>query len=125
MRADYGTGTDDARAVFCSALRDTECQFFAEQAPNATPGDGNGDDVEMPSGASEGSEDDDASTNDELSLVLFAPLSDAIRFGNISNLRALRLLFDVSARAPPGPGQQQPTAGGGGGGAQHRMSGRR
>jgi hypothetical protein len=45
--------------------------------------------------------------------MLFAPLSDAAHFNNISNLRALRLLFDVSLRAT-----QQSTA-------QHRLSGLR
>ena len=128
LRTDYSTGSDDAWAAFCSALRDAEREFFADQAPNnPTPNDG--DDVEMPSGAGENrsEDDDDASstdTDDESSLALFAPLSDAARFGNISNLRALRLLFDVSVRAAPGPGQQQPAAaaGGGGGGVQHRLS---
>jgi hypothetical protein len=90
------------------------------------------DDVDMvatgaPNG--DGSEDDDTSTDEEEddgeSLGLFAPLSesDPARFDNISNLRALRLLFDVSARATPGPGQQQLAAGGRG--AQHRLSGLR
>ena len=127
LRTDYSTGSDDAWAAFCSALRDTEREFFADQAPNnPTPSDG---DVEMPSSAGDdGSEDDDASstdTDDESSLALFAPLSDAAHFGNISNIRALRLLFDVSVRATLRPGQERPAAGGGGGGVQHRLRGLR
>ncbi len=131
VRTDYSAGSDDAWAAFCGALRDAEREFFADQAPGSANGDG---DVEMVtaglplgtgSGAAgaddEGSDDDD--DDDESSLALFAPLSDAARFDNISNLRALRLLFDVSARATPGPGQQQPA--GGGGGSQHRLSGLR
>lgn len=84
------------------ALRETEREFFADQAPNDPMRD-DGDDIEMPPGAGEGSED-------ESSLALFAPLSDPTHFGNISNLRAPRLLFDLSARANPGPRRQQPTA---------------
>jgi hypothetical protein len=132
VRTDYSAGSDDAWAAFCVALRDAEREFFADQAPTPTPTPGSGgncgdDDVEMvatgaPNG--DGSEDDDTGTDEEEddgeSLGLFAPLSDPARFDNISNLRALRLLFDVSARATPGPGQQQFS--GEGRGAQHRLS---
>jgi len=129
VRTDYSAGSDDAWTAFCDALRDAEREFFADQAPTPTPtpgGSGNGglsDDVKMvatgpPDG--DGSEDDDASTDDDgessSSLALFAPLSDPALFDNVSNLRALRLLFDISARATP----QQPT-----GGAQHRLRGLR
>ena len=130
VRTDYSTGSDDAWAAFCGALRDAEREFFADQAPIPTPGSsGNcGDDdiaTEPPNG--DGSEDDDASTDEEeedeesSSLALFAPLSDPARFDNISNLRALRLLFDISPRATLRPGQQE--LAGGGRGAQHRLSG--
>lgn len=80
------------------------------------------------SGAGEGSEDDDVSTEgdeDESLLALFVPLSDAACFGNISNLCTLRLLFDVFERATPGPGRQQPAAGDRCDGEQHQLSGLR
>ncbi|KAH8993486.1 hypothetical protein EDB92DRAFT_1815549 [Lactarius akahatsu] len=132
VRTDYSTGSDEAWAAFCAALRDAEHEFFADQAPvggNSGPDDGNGD-IEMVAGpqppateSSAADSDDDASTDeeDEGESSLFAPLSDAARFDNISNLRALRLLFDVSARATPGSGQQHPADRGGG--IQHRLSG--
>lgn len=88
-RTDYSTGSDDAQAVFCSALHDAERNYFDDQAPAiATTTGPDGDD---------GESDDASSTGDEPSLALFAPLSDAA-YCNISNIRALRLLFDVCAR---------------------------
>jgi hypothetical protein len=112
VRTDYSTGSDDAWAAFRSALHDAEREFFADQAPNPPSGDGN--DVAMATTESDSDSDPDStSTDDEFSLMLFAPLSDAAHFNNISNLRALRLLFDVSLRAT-----QQSTA-------QHRLSGLR
>ncbi|KAH9032450.1 hypothetical protein EDB85DRAFT_1955864 [Lactarius pseudohatsudake] len=114
------------------ALRDAEHEFFADQAPaggNSGPDDGDVE-MEMLAGRSRQrrnpappTSDDDASTDeeDEGDSSLFAPLSNAARFDNISNLRALRLLFDVSARATPGSGQQHPADRGGG--TQHRLSG--
>jgi hypothetical protein len=115
VRTDYSTGSDDAWATFCTALHDAEREFFADQV-QPTMAVRNGD------GASGEGSDDNASTDSDessSSLALFAPLSDPTRFGNISNLRALRLLFNVSARVTPG----QPAAGGRG--AQHRLSGLR
>ncbi|KAH8996420.1 hypothetical protein EDB86DRAFT_2850724 [Lactarius hatsudake] len=128
VRTDYSAGSEEAWAAFCAALRDAEHEFFADQAPASGPGDSDGDiDMETGpqppatgSGAADSDDDDDAST-DEGDSSLFAPLSDAARFDNISNLRALRLLFDVSARATPGSGQQHPADRGGG--TQHRLSG--
>ncbi|KAI9437597.1 hypothetical protein H4582DRAFT_286470 [Lactarius indigo] len=131
VRTDYSADSDDAWATFCAALRDAEREFFADQAPisrSGEPEDGSGD-IEMTTGppsqaarSDEGS-DDDIDEEDEGESSLFALFSNAARFDNISNLRALRLLFDVSARATPGSGQQQPS--GGGGGTQHRLSGLR
>jgi hypothetical protein len=113
VRTDYSTGSDDAWAAFRSALHDAEREFFADQAPNPPP-PGNSNDVAMPATESNSdSSSDDTSTDDESSLALFAPLSDAAHFNNISNLHALRLLFDVSLRAT-----QQSAA-------QHRLSGLR
>jgi hypothetical protein len=113
VRTDYSTGSDDAWAAFRSALHDAERDFFADQAPNPPP-PGNSNDVAMPATESNSdSSSDDTSTDDESSLALFAPLSDAAHFINISNLHALRLLFDVSLRAT----QQYA--------AQHRLSGLR
>ncbi|KAN0138356.1 hypothetical protein V8E53_003819 [Lactarius tabidus] len=116
VRTDYNTGSDDAWAAFCSALHDAERDFFADadQAPNPPPS--SGDDVAIPptTTSNDSDDSDDASTDDESSLALFAPLSDLTRFNNISNLRALRLFFDVSARAT-----QQSAA------QQHRLSGLR
>ena len=113
VRTDYSTGSDDAWATFCSALHDAEHEFFADQVPpTMTVEKGNGADGE----GSDTSTDSDESSS---SLALFVPLSDPARFGNISNLRTLRLLFDVSVRVTLG----QPAAGGGG--AQHRLSGLR
>ena len=107
LRTDYSMDSDEAWATFCYALPVTEREFFADQALNPTPGDGDNDadDVETPSGASDvGSKNDHASSIDgESSLAVFIPLSDVVRFGNILNLCALRLLFDVSACATPGP----------------------
>lgn len=110
VRTDYSAGSDDAWIAFCSTLHDAEREFFADQAP--TPGDG--------SSSSSDEEDDSESSS------LFAPLSDPARFDGISNLRALRLLFDVSVRVAPGSEQQQQQSlAGGGRGVQHRLSGLR
>ncbi|KAH9069808.1 hypothetical protein EDB83DRAFT_2370767 [Lactarius deliciosus] len=134
VRTDYSAGSEEAWAAFCAALRDAEHEFFADQAPasrNSGPDDSGDGDIEMETGPqpqpTTGSDaadaDDDASTDeeDEGDPSLFAPLSDAARFDNISNLRALRLLFDVSARATPASGQQHPADRGRG--TQHRLSG--
>ena len=113
LRTDYSTGSDDAWAAFCSTLLDAERDFFADQAPppaaisttTTTTIESDNDD-----------EDDDASSTDDDEpplFALFAPLPDVARFNNISNLRALRLFFDVSVRAT----QQSAT--------QHRLSGLR
>jgi hypothetical protein len=67
----------------------------------------------MPATAPDDDSSNDASTEDEPSLALFASLSDAPHFNNISNLHALRLLFYVFARAT-----QQSAA-------PHRLSGLR
>ena len=110
VRTDYSTGSDDAWATFCTALHDAEREFFADQVlPTVTVENG------------EGSDDGASTDSDESSpsLALFSLLSDPALFGNISNLRALRLLFDISVRVTPG----QPAVGGGG--AQHRLSGLR
>ena len=87
--------SNDTWTTFCSALHDAECKYFTDQVlPTVTVENGEGSE----------DEDDDASTDSDepSSHVLFAPLSDSARFGNISNLRALRLLFDVSAHATRG-----------------------
>ena len=116
VRTDYSTGSDDAWATFCIVLRDAEREFFADQVPPTVTVE-NSDDAD-----GEGSDDGASTDSDESSpaFALFAPLSDPVHFGNISNLRALRLLFDVSVRVTPG----QPVARGEGG-AQHRLSGLR
>lgn len=61
-------------------------------------------------GVGDGEADGDAEDDDEAGadqegedLALFSLVSDSTRFDGISNLRALRLLFDVSVRAAPGP----------------------
>ena len=111
LRTDYSTGSDDAWAAFCSTLLDAERGFFADQAPPAALISTTTTTTE-----SDNDEDDDASSTDDDEpplFALFAPLSDAARFNNISNLRALRFFFDVSARAT-----QRSTT-------QHRLSGLR
>ncbi|KAH9055519.1 hypothetical protein EDB87DRAFT_1688070 [Lactarius vividus] len=127
VRTDYSAGSDNAWTAFCAALRDAEREFFAEQAPTSEHSGLCDGDVPQPpaTGSSAADSDDDASTDEEDKggPLLFAPLSDAARFDDISNLRALRLLFDVSARATPGSGQQYPADRGGG--TQHRLSGLR
>ena len=109
MRTDYSTGSNDAWTAFCSALHDAERDFFADQTPSppvaTSPTDDDNDDSD---------DSDDASSTDDdepPSFALFAPLSDPAQFNDISNLRALRLFFDVSVRAIT----QQPVA-------QHRLS---
>ena len=110
VRTDYSTGSDDAWATFCATLHDAEREFFADQVPPT---------VTVENG--EGSDDGASTDSDESSpsFALFAPISDPALFGNISNLRALRLLFDISVRVTPAQSAV------GGGGAQHRLSGLR
>lgn len=87
LRMDYSKGSNDTWAGFCSTLRDTERDFFADRAlNNLTPGDGGDGDVEMPSGTSEeGSEDDDASGTDDLSSpALLARFADVARASETS-----------------------------------------
>ena len=116
MRTDYSTGSDDAWTAFCSALHDAERDFFADQTPSpppvaTSPTTDNDDDSESDDASSTDDDDDD---DEPPSFALFAPLSDPVQFNNISNLRALRLFFDVSVRATT----QQSAA-------QHRLSGLR
>ena len=87
LRTDYSTGSDDAWTAFCSALQDTERDFFADQTPPtpvATPPTDNDNDSD--------DSDDASSTDDEPSLVLFALLSDGA-YCNISNIRASSSTF--------------------------------
>ena len=113
LRTDYSTGSDDAWAAFYSALQDTERDFFADQTPTpvATPPTDNDNDSDDSDDASSTDDDDD---DEPPSFALFALLSDPAQFNNISNLRALRLFFDVSVRATT----QQSVV-------QHRLSGLR
>jgi len=126
LRTDYSTGSDDAWAIFCRALRDAERDFLADQEPHSTRDDAEMDvdvDVEAPAsqpGAShttesnnaeekEGSSDDEGdgngngNSNSNEELLLFSFISNPTQLNNISNLRALRLLFDLSVRAAPAP----------------------
>lgn len=120
LRTDYSAGSDEAWASFCGTLRDAEREFLADQQSSsfASAPDDDGD-VEMapapashsPVPAGEGSGDDDdegegeegGAEGEENELALFSLVSDSVRFDGISNLRALRLLFDVSVRAAPAP----------------------
>ena len=118
MRTDYSTGSDDAWVAVCSTLLDAERNFFADQAPPPTPAamiptTTTATTTESDNG--DGESDDASSTDDDEPplFALFAPLSDAARFNNISNLRALRFFFDITVRAT-----QQSTT-------QHRLSGLR
>ena len=126
LRTDYTAGSDEAWASFCGALRDAEREFFADQegpgsaseSTSAPDDDDDGGDVEMaPAPASHSlvpageesvdDEDEDegegegGSEEAERDLSLFSLVSDPTRFDGISNLRALRLLFDVSVRTAP------------------------
>ncbi|KAI9457892.1 hypothetical protein F5148DRAFT_339280 [Russula earlei] len=123
LRTDYGEGSDDAWAAFCGALRAAEREFLADQdQPEPEPSvpgverkdelamdvdadgragsEGGSDDEETARG--QGDDDEDDEDEDE-PLALFSFVSDpaSTRFDDISNLRALRLLFDVSVRAAP------------------------
>ena len=112
MRTDYSTGSGDAWVAFCSTLLDAERDFFANQAPPPAAIST----TTTTTTESDNDEDDDASSTDDDEpplFALFAPLSDAARFNNISNLRALRFFFDITVRAT-----QQSTT-------QHRLSGLR
>ena len=123
LRTDYTAGSDEAWASFCGMLRDGEREFLADQegsgstsASTSAPDDDDGD-VEMapapashslvPASAESGDDDDDddegegGSEEAEKELALFSLVSDSTRFDGISNLRALRLLFDVSVRTAP------------------------
>ena len=126
LRTDYSAGSEDAWAAFCGALREAEREFLADQegsassasAVPAAPDDGDDDDdddVEMahvhvpPTGSTKITEEEEKSEGDgdgdgdgdEEEPVLFSLFSDPARFNHISNLRALRLLFDVSVRTAP------------------------
>ena len=58
----------------------------------------------VPASEESGDDDDDGKEEEaEKELALFSLVSDSARFDEISNLRALRLLFDVSVRAAPTP----------------------
>lgn len=93
-RTDDSTGSDDAWAASCSALHDVERDYFDDQAPAISTTTGPDDD--------DGESDDASGTGDEpVARALRAPLqrsSNVAYFNNISNFRALRFLFDVSAR---------------------------
>ena len=121
LRTDYSAGSDEAWASFCGTLRDAEREFLADQQSSGSasaPDDDDGD-VEMapvpasysPVSAAEESGDDEeegegeegGGEGAENELALFSLVSDSARFDGISNLRALRLLFDVSVRAAPTP----------------------
>ncbi|KAI0284503.1 hypothetical protein BC826DRAFT_919555 [Russula brevipes] len=74
-------------------------------APLAQPAgtedaEGSGDEEEA---EEEGDSDADADADADGELALFSLISDPARYDGISNLRALRLLFDVSVRAAPVP----------------------
>jgi hypothetical protein len=140
LRTDYSAGSDDAWAAFCSALRDVERELLAaDQEPSTpapAPAGGNDGDVEMAPASSlllgtdandegeeqddgsdeEGGDDDDDDDDDDGQLVLFTLVSDPARLSDISNLRALRLLFDVSVRSAPASTR---------GKHQHRLTGLR
>jgi len=120
LRTDYSAGSDDAWAAFCSALRDAEREFLSDQdqdqggstSVSLSAPDDDGD-VEMapaphppvavPAAAQDAaaSGDDEEEEEEEEELALFSLVADSTRFDGISNLRALRLLFDVSVRAAP------------------------
>jgi hypothetical protein len=75
-------------------------------APLAQPAgteeaEGSSDEEAEEEGDSDSDADADADADGELSL--FSLISDPARYSGISNLRALRLLFDVSVRAAPVP----------------------
>ncbi|KAI0290397.1 hypothetical protein B0F90DRAFT_1653801, partial [Multifurca ochricompacta] len=123
LRTDYSPGSDDAWTGFCSVLHDAEHEFFLEDqmfTPASSGGDPNVDedagmvpaldpdaDLDDDNDDDDGGEeesDKDEGEGEEEELTLFTLISDitaAERFNDISNLRALRLLFDVSVRAVP------------------------
>ena len=123
LRTDYSAGSDEAWASFCGTLRDAEREFLADQegsgsASASTSAPDDDGDVEMapapvshpqePAGEESGDEEEEEeeegeSAEAENELALFSLVSDSTRFDGISNLRALRLLFDVSVRAAPTP----------------------
>jgi hypothetical protein len=127
LRTDYSAGSDDAWAAFCSALRDAEREFLSDQdqdqggstsvSMSAPDDDG---DVEMaptphppvvvPAAAQDAAASgDDDDEEEEEELALFSLVDDSTRFDGISNLRALRLLFDISVRAAPAQPSSSPS----------------
>lgn len=120
LRTDYSAGSDESWAAFCGTLRDAEREFLADQegsgsAPASKSAPDDDGDVEMapapvshphaPGGEESGDDEDEEGGSEEAEkeLALFSLVSDSTRFDGISNLRALRLLFDVSVRAAPTP----------------------
>jgi hypothetical protein len=85
----------------------------SESAPRSLPADGAeshaaqvGDEVAKGDAEEEGEEGEEGEEEGE-GLALFSLVSDSTCFDGISNLRALRLLFDISVRAAPGPSPAQ------------------
>jgi hypothetical protein len=117
LRTDYSVGSDEAWDAFCSALRDAEREFFSADwpsAPGPTPTRNDGDSEMAPVSSlpntdandeererEQEDESDEESEEDDEQVILFTFVSDPARLSDISNLRALRLLFDVSVRTAP------------------------
>jgi len=157
LRTDYSSGSDEAWTAFCSALRDAEREFLADQqegpasaavsapdddgdvdlemappvpasdsAPRSLPADGaDSHAAQVDDGEAEGDAEEEEEEGEEEGefegLALFSLVSDSTRFDGISNLRALRLLFDVSVRAAPGPLPAQPQSPSSLGSARHHQ----
>jgi hypothetical protein len=75
------------------------------QAPRSLPARGGAENAaQADDGAAEAEGDAEEESGEEgEGPALFSLVSDPTRFDGISNLRALRLLFDVSVRAAPAP----------------------
>jgi len=125
LRTDYTAGSDDAWAAFCSALRDAEREFLSDQDQDQDQDQGSSTSISMSAPDDDGDvemapaphspvvvpaaaldaaasgDDDDEDEEEEEELALFSLVADSTRFDGISNLRALRLLFDISVRAAP------------------------
>jgi hypothetical protein len=105
LRTDYSAGSDDAWATFCSGLREAEREFLTLDREPSASAIANDADAEMApsSPLAETGDDESDEEDDARQLALFTLISDPARLSDISNLRALRLLFDVSVRASTAP----------------------